>query len=410
VTRQRKHEGFTLVELMVALVAGVIAISTVYFVGASSSRHFHEQQRVAQTQMGLRMAMEQMRHDIQRAGFLGVPNSLTAQQCGFPPAQAVQAVMFQDNVDTQFLPNAGENGVQADSLVLTGNYATGDSYLAQGLGAAGNEMFLQTEWQNVRRDFGEGGQQILPPVQVNPDRLAAAFRPGRLLHITSQQGNHFFMPIAGAQGGTGRATVRLVGALPPGGTCVVGLLAGAEVAPISRIRYQVIGMDGAFQALLPADGQVAGPQDPRGLTNALLVREEIGGVGNVLNDGNGAPLRRVVLEYVANLDFRFVLNTALPGMPPQIVTGGGENPVVVGALADLNTSPAATPHMVRSVIVTLSARTAEQDPRFPWDPTGAGNPLLGIAPTRYRANQSLPGASRVRTLRTEIFLPNLIPR
>jgi hypothetical protein len=341
-----------------------------------------------------------------------VPNSRTAQRCWFQ-GQDVQAVEFQDNQDTQVLPNSGENGVQADSLVLTGNYSTGDSYLAQGLSAAGNAVFLQTEWQNVRRDFGGGGQQILPPVQVAPNRLAAVFLPGRRLHITSQQGNHFFVPIQGTQAGPGLALVNLAISLPPGGTCVVGLLAGAEVAPVSSIRYRVMdltgGAAGEFQALLPADGQVAGPQDPRGLTNSLLVREELDGNGNVLNVG-GVPLRRVVLEYVANLDFRFVLNTALPGMPPQIVTGGGDNPQVVQLLGNVNNNPGARPETVRSVIVSLSARTAEQDPRFPWDPTGAGNPLLGLAPTRYRANPNLPGAARVRTLRTEVFLPNLIPR
>ncbi|MFW5921446.1 MAG: PilW family protein, partial [Polyangiales bacterium] len=52
--RASKTAGFTLLELMVALVAGLIAISSIYFVSAASTRHFHEQQRIAQTQMSLR--------------------------------------------------------------------------------------------------------------------------------------------------------------------------------------------------------------------------------------------------------------------------------------------------------------------------------------------------------------------
>ncbi|MBC7172556.1 MAG: prepilin-type N-terminal cleavage/methylation domain-containing protein, partial [Polyangiaceae bacterium] len=67
----RKKGGFTLVELMAALVAGLVAITAIYAVGSSSARHFQEQQRIAQTQMALRMAMSQLRVDIQRAGLFG---------------------------------------------------------------------------------------------------------------------------------------------------------------------------------------------------------------------------------------------------------------------------------------------------------------------------------------------------
>ena len=37
----RRSEGFTLVELMVALVTGAIAITAIYAMSASSTRHFH---------------------------------------------------------------------------------------------------------------------------------------------------------------------------------------------------------------------------------------------------------------------------------------------------------------------------------------------------------------------------------
>ena len=39
--RGRSRAGFTLIELMVALVAGLIAISSVYYISAASSKHFH---------------------------------------------------------------------------------------------------------------------------------------------------------------------------------------------------------------------------------------------------------------------------------------------------------------------------------------------------------------------------------
>lgn len=409
-TRPRSQAGFTLVELMVALVAGVIAITTIYFVGAASSRHFHEQQRVAQTQMSLRMAMEQLRRDIQRAGFLGHANSRTAQRCWSTGNVEVQAVHFQPGQDTAILPNASENGVVADRLTLTGNYATSDGYLATGLDAGGTSLRLQSRWQSFRRDFGGAlpGQELVDGAEFDAELFTAVFRQGRVLHLTNQLGNHFFVPIAGADA---NARVNLQTALPVGGQCVGGLADGALVAPLSRIEYAVrdLTAEATGSALLPADGARAEEGDVRGLANAQLIRREVDADGNVMLDENGFPLERIVLEYVANVSYRFVMNQAPPGQPPDLIVGGAEHPQIVQWLDDVRTSAVPQPQRLRSVIVTLSARTAEQDPRFPWVPDAAGDPARGIAPTRYRVNTNLPGAARVRTLTSEIFLPNVQP-
>jgi hypothetical protein len=61
----------------------------------------------------------------------------------------------------------------------------------------------------------------------------------------------------------------------------------------------------------------------------------------------------------------------------------------------------------------LAARTAEQDPRFPWVDAAAGDPATGTPPTRYRVvstDSEFQGAARVRSLRSEIFVPNVANR
>src|ERR1700712_5920127 len=73
--------GFTLVELMIALIAGAFAVSAVYYLNGVSSRAFAEQMRVSETQMSLRSAMEQLRRDFSRAGYLGTPNSALVPDC-----------------------------------------------------------------------------------------------------------------------------------------------------------------------------------------------------------------------------------------------------------------------------------------------------------------------------------------
>jgi hypothetical protein len=294
-----------------------------------------------------------------------------------------------------------------------GNYASGDSYLAVGLDAVGGTIFLQAEWQSFRRDFGgvppARGQELVPGAVFDPDRFNAVFRVGRLLHITNQQGNHFFVRITGTA--PNQAAVSFAPPLGVGGPGVGGLAGGSEVAPLSRIRYMVTNFDGPgdWDALLPASGQAETQQDARGLANAFLVRQELDGNNNVMTDAQGGRLERIVLEYVANVDYRFVLDLALPGMPPQLLEGGGENGQINNLLGDVRLGMVPQPQALRSVIVSLSARTPEQDPRFAWVEGAQGNPATGLAPTRYRVNPDLPGAARVRTLRSEIQLPNVAP-
>ncbi len=382
--RPKAQAGFTLLELMVALIAGLIAITAIYFVSAGSTRHFHEQQRVAQTQMSVRMAMEQLRRDIARAGFHGTPNSQVEQRCAAPP-QEIQAVEFLDNQDTAALPNAAENLVTADRIRLVGNYMTGGAYFARGLNSVGSAIFLQTDWQGFRRDFGIVGSTF------NATTFQEVFLPGRMLHIRTLENNHFFVTITGVNAAS--QSISFQPGLGVGGNCVGGLAAGAVVAPLARIEYAVVDprVDANLSNLVsPAPAAL---RDAKGLIPAVLVRREL----NFNNDNPIAGSERIVLEYAANIDFQFMFDDQVTvGGPPNLVRRFGQ-----AAQDELDIRP----HHLRTVFASLSARGAAQDPRFIWVARGAGDPL-----TRYRANAALPGAARVRTLRTEIALPNLTSR
>ena len=64
-----KHRtGFTLIELMVAMTAGAIAISSMFFISSASTHYFRVQQRLTNMQSSLRIAMDQLRRDVGRAG------------------------------------------------------------------------------------------------------------------------------------------------------------------------------------------------------------------------------------------------------------------------------------------------------------------------------------------------------
>jgi type II secretory pathway component PulJ len=385
---------------MVALVAGLAVIASIYFVSAASARHFHEQQRVAQTQMSIRMAMEQLRRDIQRAGFLGTPNSERETRCVTPPEE-LQAIHILNDEDTAALPQAATNGATADRLRLTGNYVTSDAYLATGLAnGAGSAITLQRNWQGFRRDFGVWGSTF------DADVFEEVFRPGRYLHIQTIQGMHFFVEITGVDAAS--ATINFTPSLGVGGNCVVGLADGATVAPISRVEYAVTDITATADGseLRPVGGRVTSADDDyRGQVANQLVRREVG------FDAAAAPddaTTRVVLEYVAFVDYGLIVDQqTTPGAAPNLQE-------VRGAAAEtLTANDPSLAHRVRSVLVSLAARTAEQDPRFPWVDAAAGDPATGTPPTRYRVvstDSEFQGAARVRSLRSEIFVPNVANR
>ena len=67
----RKQDGFTLIELMVSLVLGLLVTGIVIALFAHSKRNFNEDEQVSLMQENGRFAMQLMSRDISMAGFLG---------------------------------------------------------------------------------------------------------------------------------------------------------------------------------------------------------------------------------------------------------------------------------------------------------------------------------------------------
>ena len=158
--------GFTLIELMVAMVIGLTAITSVYSLGSAMSKQFYEEQRLATAQGASRVAIMELRRDISRAGLFGTPNGQLESTCDASPptlpklaggTASLGAFQYYADQDKSVVdPNSLNPNAHADRLrVLTSLYLT-DQLLVDSTSIAGDVIVLQSGNQAYRRTFAWG--------------------------------------------------------------------------------------------------------------------------------------------------------------------------------------------------------------------------------------------------------------
>ncbi len=376
-----RRAGFTLVELMVALTLLGMFVLTAYAIGTTAARDFQREERVGQLQLGVRMALERVRRDVQLAGHYSVPDTATLTNvCLAPPRRLFALRVFHDDAGGRAalstMTGAAASRVQADRIRIVGNLETEDGYLAQDI--SGTRMFLQPTRQSFRHSFADA-----TGVSIDATLFQEAFTPGTLLHV-EVNGVHSFVTVTSASLVGGRPIVNFTPALNCQAFGLTGLLTGANVSPLTEVEYAIAPPPAGFPAT--RDTAVTG-------TNTVLVRREFNpATGVLLNE-------RVILEYAIDFDTDLLVNTAAAGLPPTLVLRDD------AAAAAFST---ASPRNVVGVTVSISARTPEQDPRFPWPAGWAAGRPVGAPLNRFLVFTGRDGAARVRSATAEIALPNFI--
>jgi len=185
---KRKMRAFTLVELMVSLVAGMIIAIAVVGLARTATTAFHEQVRLSSVEQNMRSAADRLRLDIARASFMGTGNIQLAafdanQQANvvIPLGHGVARVIGQsvaryastkDLAGIRVVPRGSYsayaaiqalsdgpvnlNNVKPDMLYLSGNFTTDEMYLghvSSNAGACGGGYQVQL---NVLEDPAVG--------------------------------------------------------------------------------------------------------------------------------------------------------------------------------------------------------------------------------------------------------------
>lgn len=394
----RAQRGFTLVELMVATVAGLFVSLAVFTLAKHASAFAMRQSRVADATLQSVLGFDRLKADIARAGFLSTPNV------------AQDPAVCRDNVDDPSYPlwlrrlasvyieaasdpspESTRSGLSPKSLVLAGSYDTHDLFVARSVTQDVPPVVYLSRHSLGMANIGyeplEGGTA-----------LARVFKVGRALRITDDGGGVQFARIAAVDGGE-NPTITLAAAPPVQfrasslERCGVRGHGNDFVNPVTFIRYDIRSLRTGHPELQKM--YAGGPSYESGRRE--LVREEVDVDGNA-----DASTLELIAEYVVDLDFS--LFVAQSDTDPLVRLSGAAVPPYTGDVEALPTNNG--PQLIRALHTWLSVRSQEADrtSQVDFPTTSPGPNLLRISVHPTDATQ--PPFARVRTLQATIPLPN----
>jgi len=103
---RRGRRGFTLIELLIALLAGLIVAMGVVGLSRDATHTFHEEMRGSAAEAALRTAVDRLRGDLQRAGYMSTGNIILDPQIAHSLAAPSPA-----NLGNQLSPTTLANGI-----------------------------------------------------------------------------------------------------------------------------------------------------------------------------------------------------------------------------------------------------------------------------------------------------------
>jgi Tfp pilus assembly protein PilW len=391
--------GFTLVELMVAMVAGMFVAISVFTLAKHASGFSMRQSRIADATLESMIGFERLKADIARAGFLSTPNivrdpsvcSGSTAVPGYPAWLTRLASVYIENS-----PNASTestvNGITPRSIVLAGSYSSPDMFVARAITQdTPNLVYLQ------RNTLGMANIGYTPV--GGAAALARVFKTDRALRIVDDAGGVQFVRIAGvAEGNNPSITLAAAPAVQfradSDGRCGVRGHGNDFVNAVDIVRYDLRNLNTTAYASM--SGMFRGGPSYE-TTRRELVRVEQDVTGSEI-----ASTLELVAQYAVDLNFSLLVaaNTAASltrRADANVATYAGD---VRGLTAGNG------PQLIRAVHAWLSVRSQEADRTtgLALTSTATGPNLLRISLDPSSATR--PPFARVRTLQSTIPLPN----
>ena len=417
VTR-RSAEGFTLVELMVAMTGGLFLSIVVFALSRDASRFYQSEGRVANATSAGLSGFERLSSDVARAGHLVTPNiNADPHVCNRPqptwPAmlQRLRAVLIETDTTASDLTEVGDAGIKPQGIVIAGALNMPEVLVTQGVGenGAGWQISINTTTPAAAR---MGLSRANAATAANQAVLERVFIPkgnGRIVRLRRKGMDQYGVVSAVAAAPSPdatrgalatvdlAATTQLVRPSNGGAQCgIEGDGGNMDLSVIDLVRYNIRPMvaDANYAALFKASGLGTGGganAPPYEAKRAELVRVELTPAGIEIDD-----TREIVGEYAVDLQLgAWAATNAL-------------NPALVPVTVAVDNTYAST-QLIRGVHVRLSVRSREADRDA--DVTGIGVSVND----HYRIGLKMPAVAgvtpvvyaRVRTFQADIPLRNL---
>jgi len=435
--------GFTLVELTVALVAGLIVAIGIVGLSREATATFHEEMRSSAAEATLRAAVDRLRADLQRASYMSTPNIVSDPKVAKWMGDPNNVFRVNPTTGAAIVHLAGihlvSGGSAANAPLSTAQTPplTPDIIEIGGNMTSAEQFDVQTINVNqgvcARITISGASPAMYRLNAAGPNAQAAEFNnifqpyPGhqfivRLLDDTGR--SQFLATCPGTPTGINNTAVPptawvdvalgVAQLLTPQGTGNVGgvtpIPAGrAWINPVQLVHWEItsaVTEPAQYTKALARQSLVAVP-DPNKYD---LVRSYVDAAGAVIPETS-----EVVAEYAVDLKFAFSVDNSLVGArPPQpsMLTFAFDDPANQAWADDVYKVQGAAnmPQRIRIVRARVATRTAQPD-------RAVNVPVANYAPQAFMYRYCMtPGAcaisngtmrwARVRTMTTEVALAN----
>ncbi|HVH47924.1 MAG TPA: prepilin-type N-terminal cleavage/methylation domain-containing protein [Labilithrix sp.] len=427
--RTHLRRGFTLIELMISLVMGLIIALAAVGLARSATTTFYEQARISGVEANVRAASERLRNDLSRVSYMSTPNihwdprvSRTPQVLGSTPYRitALQNLQGLRLAPAAIRTHALEtkNSLTPHDVFIAGNLTSDDVYRGQfvadvsSCGGGSAQIRLNADADPAVRRLFNGATTSAARQQMTQ----LVFTPGERM-VPAQTGFSYAVQVMDMRGCYNYMTICAViqsarpnevlldlagdatsGILTPANTggdvCGARVMEEVAIAPIQRVRWSlaaetdtrrldpVIDVEGALTKKLNLERQVLAADGTTTIGPAEVIAEYAVDLklGLFVDPSPGTP-------NPTNIDFEAADTTFASWTGP--VTG--------------TTTTAVGPHRIRSVRYRLAFRTSFPDRRADLA-MPSGPPYI----SRYCTKNVTPCTdyARVRTVISEVALMN----
>jgi prepilin-type N-terminal cleavage/methylation domain-containing protein len=442
-SRRRGQRGFTLIELMVSMVAGMIVAAGAFSFARASTRAFQQETRIANAMSSTMFGFRRLVSDIERASFLSTPNIQREFLRGnsvclkpdntFPLGiQRLAGVQIERGgtyaTSGQQSPQDAANGLSPDRIILGGSLLSTEQFPIRGVEVAGGQTILHlipTSGPVTRLFQGElDATKRMIMLQGNLPLQPGLFAPGRIVRIVDKEGFQHFGVVASVNlSADGAPTISLSNvpgiytrengtATPTNPVCKgLDLGTGAYVNVVNRVQYEVRDLRdlATYNELYAAAATSTGVAVPLPADDAKrfeLVRSELDAQNNVI-----AGSEELIAEFAVDLKFGMTVATPTnPGTAPSPALSEFDvgDPNVYGTYTQpVTTTPAAVgPERIKAIRVRLGVRSREAD-RAQNVPATFLTPLpSGQSRGIYRYKTLSGNYARVRMLQADVTLAN----